>query len=96
MRVTFTELAEDELNDAAQYYEHERTGLGAAFLDEVQRCAEAIVAHPQAGPVIKGEIRRRLCARFPYGLLYAVTADEIRILAVMHLRRRPAYWVGRR
>lgn len=96
MRVTFNELAERELNDAAQYYEQERVGLGAAFVVDVQRCTTAIQEHPQAAPIVRGQIRRRLCERFPYGLLYVVMADEIRVLAVMHLRRRPAYWVGRR
>jgi hypothetical protein len=31
VRVTFNELAERELNDAVQYFEHEQSGLGAAF-----------------------------------------------------------------
>jgi hypothetical protein len=50
VRVTFNELAERELNDAARYYELERTGLGAALIAEVQRCTEAIGAHPLAPP----------------------------------------------
>jgi toxin ParE1/3/4 len=95
VRVTFNELAERELNDAAQYYELEQTGLGAAFIAEVSRCTAAIVEHPDAGPIVLGTIRRRLCQRFPYGLLYAVAGGELRILAVMNLRRRPGYWVGR-
>jgi toxin ParE1/3/4 len=96
VRATFNELAERELNDAARYYELERLGLGAAFIAEVQHCTEAIGNHPLAAPVVRGEIRRRLCHRFPYGLLYSAVGGEIRILAVMHLRRRPGYWVGRR
>lgn len=97
MRVTFNELAERELNDAAQYYELEEPGLGEAFIDEVHRSADSIVEHPQAGPIVLGAVRRRLCQRFPYALLYScsVTGDELRILAVMNLRRRPGYWVGR-
>ena len=39
MRVTFNELAERELKDAAQYYEREQSGLGTAFIAEVRRCA---------------------------------------------------------
>ena len=35
MRVTFNELSEREFNDAAQYYEHEGSGLGIAFIREV-------------------------------------------------------------
>ena len=34
MRLTFNHLAERELNDAIQYYEHEQPGLGSAFLNE--------------------------------------------------------------
>ena len=96
MRVTFNELAERELNDAIQYFEREQNGLGLAFLNEIRRCTAAVVEHPGAGAVVRGRVRRRLCQRFPYGLLYTVTETEIRFLAVMNLRRRPGYWVGRR
>ena len=41
MPVTFNELAERELNDAIQYFEHEQSGLGAAFLAEVRRRTSA-------------------------------------------------------
>ena len=95
MRVSFNELAERELNEAAQYYELEQPGLGVAFLLEVRRCTQAIVERPLAGAVVVNTIRRRLCQRFPYGLLYTVVDDDVRILAVMNLRRRPGYWVGR-
>ena len=95
MRVTFNELAERELNDAAQYYEHEQPGLGTAFIGEVRRCTQALAEHPESGPIVFGAIRRRLCQRFPYGLLYTVAGSELRILAVMNLKRRPGYWVGR-
>jgi toxin ParE1/3/4 len=96
VRVTFNELAERELNDAAQYYELERPGLGTAFVAEVERRTREIVTHPLAGLSVGGAVRRRLCQRFPYALLYSVGGDDIRILAVMHLRRRPSYWVARR
>ena len=95
MRVTFNALAERELNDAAQYDEHEQRGLGTAFISEVRRCTEALAEHPESSPNVLGAIRRRLCQRFPYGLLYTVTGNELRILAVMNLKRRPGYWVGR-
>jgi len=95
VRVTFNEIAKRELNDAVQYYEQEQAGLGAAFITEVERCVRALVEFPRSSPVVLGSVRRRLCSRFPYGVLYTVTESEIRILAVMNLRRRPGYWVGR-
>ena len=95
MRATFNELAERELNDAARYYDSEQPGLGAAFIAEVERCTAAVIDYPQASPVVLGAIRRRLCQRFPYAVLYTVAGSEVRILAVMNLMRRPGYWVGR-
>jgi toxin ParE1/3/4 len=61
--VSFHPLAERELNDAAQYYEMESQGLGAAFIGEVERCCASIVEHPEAGHAIRGGVRRRLIAR---------------------------------
>ena len=91
----FHRLAEYELNEAAQYYNLEDLGLGAAFLEEVDRCLQFIQASPEAGAIFHGTVRRRLLRRFPYGLLYKIKSSGIRILAVMNLRRRPTYWVGR-
>ena len=95
MLVSFHDLAKVELDEAAQYYEGESPRLGQAFVTEVERCADEIVRYPEAGLVVRGSIRRRLIRRFPYALLYRVKPAEIRILAVMSLKRRPAYWVGR-
>jgi hypothetical protein len=46
VRVTFSELAERELNDAAQYYEHERPRPGVATIAEVATC----VSPKRSGP----------------------------------------------
>ncbi len=94
-RPEFHRLAERELNEAAQYYDVEEPGLGSSFLQEVERCFQAIEAHPEAGEILRGSIRRRLLRRFPYALLYKIKPSGIRILAVMNLKRRPSYWVGR-
>ena len=93
--VSFHRLADYELNEAIQYYELERPGLGSAFLREAERCLRFISEHPQAGRELLGQVRRLLLRRFPFGLLYTLKPDGIRILAVMNLKRRPAYWVGR-
>jgi toxin ParE1/3/4 len=93
--VSFHRLAELELNEAAAYYELERPGLGARFLTEVDGCIESLVKHPRAGKFILGDVRRRLVRRFPYAVLYTIKPEGVRILAIMNLKRRPFYWVGR-
>ena len=95
MVVSFHVLAERELNDAANYYDREQPGLGAAFIADVRRCTDTILEHPEATPVIRGRVRRRLCRRFRYGVLYTIRPGTVRVLAVMNVRRHPTYWVGR-
>jgi plasmid stabilization system protein ParE len=80
---------------AAEYYQTQSMGLGEEFLFEVERSIAAIASHPKAAPKVKKEIRRRLLKRFPFGILYVATVDEIVVLAIMHLRRRPGYWQDR-
>jgi hypothetical protein len=93
-RPEFHLLAERELNEAAQYYDVEEPGLGSSFLREIGRCLQSIEAYPEAGAILCGSVRRRLLRQFPYALLYKIKPSGLRILAVMNLRRRPAYWVG--
>jgi toxin ParE1/3/4 len=94
--VSYHRLAELELNEAAAYYELEKPGLGARFLTEDDcRCIESLVKHPQAGAIILGDVRRRLVRRFPYAVLYIIKPEGVRILAIMNLKRRPLYWLGR-
>ncbi len=95
-RLAYHPLAELELNEAAQYYERESSGLGVAFLASVERCTEAILKHPEGGTLLTDVVRRRLVGTFPYGVLYRVAADSIRVLAIMNMKRRPSYWTRRR
>lgn len=91
----FHRLAEGEFREAAEYFERESPGLGGAFIDAVEACVAEIVALPEAGAILIGGVRRRLVRRFPYSVLYTIKSDHIRLLAVMHARRRPMYWTDR-
>ena len=39
--------------------------------------------------------RRYVITRFPYGIVYQIRANEILVVAVMHLKRQPDYWIDR-
>ena len=93
--IIFLPPAQEEMIAAARYYQAQSMGLGAEFLAEAERTIAAITSHPKAAPKIRQDIRRRLLKRFPFGILYINTVDEIVVLAVMHLRRRPGYWQDR-
>ncbi|HDR15087.1 MAG TPA: type II toxin-antitoxin system RelE/ParE family toxin [Desulfobacteraceae bacterium] len=87
--------AEQEMFDAAVYYELQVAGLGQAFLDRMASAVADIGENPERWPIVMRNIRRRLVHRFPYGLFYRVDADEVVVLAVAHLHRHPTYWAKR-
>lgn len=94
--VVFHPLAERELTEAARFYEARAVGLGADFIHEVEHALAQIVANPEAGSALAGTIiRRRLVRRFPFAVLYQATAENLSVIALMHLHRRPGYWRGR-
>jgi hypothetical protein len=46
-------------------------------------------------PQISKKIRRCLVNRFPYGIYYGIKDGTIVVIAVAHLKRKPAYWKTR-
>ena len=93
--VIFHPLAEQELLDAVSYYEEQETGLGLEYLSEVEHAVNFLVRYPEAGSKVRGSIRRLTLPKFPYSLLYRVSEEQIRVLAVAHHKRKPQYWVDR-
>jgi hypothetical protein len=58
-------MAEQELNDAASYYNASRPGLGQAFLAEVERAVRQIVEYPEAAPLGKPHRAKKASPSFP-------------------------------
>ena len=88
-------LAEADLEEAASWYDEEQAGLGSRFLSDVDQVFGRIRERPQQFPVVSGDIRRALLHTFPYALYFRETDETIRVLAVLHLRRRPGLWRAR-
>ncbi len=89
--------AAGELEEAAVWYEHQRTGLGTEFLEAVDGALARIARWPHAAPRAPGvpadvPARKAPIARFPYHVAYLETPETLRILAFAHDRREPGYW----
>jgi plasmid stabilization system protein ParE len=92
--------ARAELDDAARWYEERQTGLGHRYIEAVNSTFQQLLLYPHAGvrmPLIPPglNVRRVPILRFPYSIVYVETLDAIRVLAVVHDRRRPGYWLQR-
>jgi toxin ParE1/3/4 len=91
----FHHQAEAEFAAAASFYEARTEGLGASFIDAVEHAISLVRQYPEMGSPLEGSRRRMLVSGFPYGVVYRHDADVIVILALAHLRQRPAYWRAR-
>jgi len=92
--------AVEEALAAAGWYEDRQTGLGQDLLAEFDRACAVLAETPSAWPIWPGiarrlGIRRFLLSRFPYGIAFEATDDEVVVYAIAHLARRPGYWRGR-
>jgi plasmid stabilization system protein ParE len=90
-------LASVELAEAVRWYESKRSGLGDDFLAETAKTIDRLALNPEAGKPISSDpqTRRLLVSRFPYQIVYRRRPDEIVIVAVAHLKRKPGYWKDR-
>jgi plasmid stabilization system protein ParE len=95
MTYSFHPKAELELNQAIDYYEECQAGLGLEFADEVYKAVQRILVFPDAWQSLGVGNRRCLTNRFPFGLIYYQKEQEIIILAVMQLGKKPNYWKSR-
>ena len=93
--VKFYPDAEDEMIEAAAYYETQQPQLGRRFLVSVQDAINIIVLNPRLYAIVYLDVRRCLTKTFPFGVLFRELPDKIVIMAVMHLHREPDYWKNR-
>ena len=95
MKISFLEIAQIELDDAIDYFNYEVPGLGDAFLNEVLNALDRIGEFPEAWHPCSERTRRCQTRRFPYGVIYQIRKEEILIVAIANLHRKPDYWKDR-
>ena len=61
----FLPPAEEEMTEAAIFYETANAGLGHDFLDDIQHAVNTARERPELGAKVGAEFRRMLVRRFP-------------------------------
>jgi plasmid stabilization system protein ParE len=85
-----------ELAEASDWYDEHSPGLGDKFLDAFDDAVAAIRRNPFQYQTIRGKRRRVGLGKFPYGLIYIVSDDEIIVVSCFHGSRNPRRWKGRK
>ena len=95
MKIRFHPDAVLEFSAAVAYYEEYQRGLGLEFAEEVYAAVARIINYPDAFSPVSANTRRCLVNRFPYGIVYQVKLEILRVIAIANLHRRPGYWKER-
>ncbi|MBI3901714.1 MAG: type II toxin-antitoxin system RelE/ParE family toxin [Nitrosomonadales bacterium] len=94
-QVVFRKQARRELDEAGDWYEKERAGLGMEFLAEIQNLTQRIANTPEQFPALYRDVRKAVARRFPYCIYFRERNQRIVVLAVFHSARNPAVWQQR-
>ena len=89
MKITFHPEAEAEFNEAVLWYSKQSLGLDIEFVRCIDEAINRITRNPESFPFTHEQLRKTVIKKFPFIILYESLKDEIRILAVFHIRRNP-------
>lgn len=93
--ISFQRQAQQDLLQAAQYYDEQLPGLGREFADEVYRNLEQLAENPGMGRVTAASTKTWQMRKFPYGIVYRISDDALIVVAISHHRQKPDYWLHR-
>jgi hypothetical protein len=85
--------AVDDLHEGRSFYDIQEPGVGDYFWDCLITDIESLIIY--AGIHIKKSgLYQMLAKRFPYAIYYEITEDIAYVVAVLPMRRDPA-WISR-
>lgn len=94
MQLVFRPEAQKELLDAMAWYEERAVGLGFEFARAIDVVIERIRRTPLTFPAFDGGFRHVMARKFPYSVIYRLTASEIVVVSCFHHRRKPGSWIN--
>jgi plasmid stabilization system protein ParE len=93
--VILTRLARAEFDEAADWYESRKRGLGPAFTTAVREVLVSLGSRPESHPIVRDDVREALVSRYPYAVYYRLSPDRVTVLAIFHTSRDPSEWLRR-
>ena len=84
--------AEDDIQQAYDWYELRRTGLGEEFLGCAEACIRQICRTPELHSKVHEDYRRALVRRFPYAVFYEYVEGSVIVYCIFHTSRHPNKW----
>jgi plasmid stabilization system protein ParE len=73
-----------DLQEARNWYESKRAGLGDEFLLSVADAFARLEESPERFPIYYEGFRRIITGRFPYKVFYRIEGDDVIVFRVLH------------
>ena len=84
-----------EANAAADFYQDKQHELARRFINHLNEALDRIAIKPEIYREVDPGVRKIKLERFPYAVIYRTRNTKVEVIAVMHSRRRPGYWINR-
>src|SRR5947209_15344271 len=94
-RLVVRPTARIELAAASDWYDSQKQDLVAEFIQAFEAAPVTIIENPFQYQTVYRNARRAPLGRFPYGLIYTASDDEVVIVSCFHGRRHPRRWQDR-
>src|SRR5262249_50106967 len=94
--VRLLRIAQTEYDEAVDWYEGCRKGLGRRCFAALEKTLESIGNQPDRYPEVEIGIREALVSDWPYCVYYQVRGEQVVVISVFHTSRDPAIWQWRR
>jgi plasmid stabilization system protein ParE len=92
VKIVFRPEAQDDIREAAAWYERERSGLGLEFEAALDALVERIRDNPFQFPLAAFGTRNAILKRFPYSLRFKSIDGVAVVFACFHMSRNPRIW----
>ena len=94
-RITWRPQAREEFDEAYDWHENERPGLGEDFAQQVDEVLTMLKKYPKVHAKEYGNVRKAVLKKFQYTIYYYVEARTVVVLSVFHQKRNPENWKAR-
>ena len=84
-----------DLQDARDWYEQQRPGLGAIFAPHAAAAFDGIGQFPELHGLVWQDVRAAPIRRHPYVIYDRVLPDRVEVFAILHARRDASAWQSR-
>lgn len=87
-RVRVRPEAELDLLVAAGWYEAQRSGLGAEFIEDLSLLVASLADNALLYADFLEGVRRVFARRFPFAVYFQIIGDEVVVISILHMRRQ--------